>query len=205
MKKLLCLTIALMLVLSSMSALADGVAPATGTSPIKATAEATLRTIEVKFQETPFDASDDVTFLFYKPESDTSDNIIEENIVHADQIDYDANGFSFTVGTDVEAGKYILLIGGTDVDVPCLIRVELKESVTYGDVTLDTKIMSDDAIKVLKFSFNYPAEKAEFEANPVLKIAADVTHDGFVRSDDAIKVLKKAFGYPGIDLEAAGN
>ena len=63
-----------------MSALAAGVAPATGDSPIKATASVSLRTITVTFTDTPFDAADDVTFLFYIPESETSDNIIEENI-----------------------------------------------------------------------------------------------------------------------------
>ena len=184
-----------MLVLSSVSALAAGVTPATGTSPIKATAAVTLRTVKVTFTETPFDASDDVTFLFYKPESDSSDNIIEENIIHADQIDFDANGFSFTLASTVEAGKYILLIGGTDVDVPCLIRLELADAVKYGDIKIDEEINSSDLSLLAQYLAGFDSALAEVDGDPIAKAAADVEYDGEINSSDLSKLAQNLAGF----------
>lgn len=195
MKKLLCALLAMMLVLSSVSALAAGVTPATGTSPIKATAEVTLRTIKVIFTETPFDAADDVTFLFYKPESDSSDNIIEENIIHADQIDYDANGFSFTVSSEVEPGLYNLLIGGTDVDVPALLKVELKDAVKYGDIKVDEEINSADLSLLAQYLAGFDSALAEVDGNPVAKAAADVQYDSEINSADLSKLAQNLAGF----------
>lgn len=200
MKKIISLVLAMVLVLSSVSALAAGIAPATGTSPIKATAEAKVRTITVTFQETPFDAADDVTFLFYKPESESSDNIIEENIIHADQIDYAAAGFSFTVSSDVPAGNYNLLIGGTDVDVPCLIKVVLAEAAIKGDLNDDTQVTVADLTKLARYLAGFTADVAEFEENAVLKIAADVNQDDAVTVADLTKVARFLAGFTGVDL-----
>jgi hypothetical protein len=195
MKKLLCALLAMMLVLSSVSALAAGVAPATGTSPIKATAEVTLRTIKVTFTETPFDAADDVTFLFYIPENESSDNIIEENIIHADQIDYDANGFSFTLASTVEAGKYNLLIGGTDVDVPALLRVELADAVKYGDIKVDEAINSSDLSLLAQYLAGFDSALTEVDGNPIAKAAADVQYDSTINSSDLSKLAQHLAGF----------
>lgn len=180
MKKLLCVAIAVLLILSSVSALAASIAPATGTSPIKAEASVSGRTVTVEYTDTaPFVPGDDVTFLFYIPESETSDNIVDddEHIIHADQIDYDANGFSFTLSTSVEKGFYNLLIGGTDVDVPLLLKnVELKEAVKYGDVTADKHVTSADLVLLAQYLAGFDSAKKVF-AEPAVKLAANVTHD----------------------------
>ncbi len=201
MKKLLCLTIALMLVFSSVSALAAGVAPATGdNSPIEVAAEAKVRTINVKFEKSPFDAADDVTFLFYAPESAESDNILEENIIHADQIDYNAEGFSFTVSSDVEAGTYNLLVGGTDVNVPYLTAVTLAEAAMKGDLNDDQEVKVADLTKLARFLANFTDDVKEFEENPTLKIAADVNQDDAVSVADLTKLARFLANFEGVDL-----
>lgn len=203
MKKLLCLTIAVMLVLSSVSALAAGVAPATGDSPIEVSAEVKVRTINVKFEKAPFDAADDVTFLFYAPESAESNNILEEKIIHADQIDYDANGFSFTVGTDVEAGTYNLLVGGSDVDVPCLKSVELSAAAMKGDLNDDQEVLVADLTKLARFLAEFEDVVAEFDENAALKIAADVNQDDDVTVADLTKLARFLAEFEGVDLNDA--
>ena len=142
-----------------------------------------------------FDAADDVTFLFYIPESATSDNIIEENIIHADQIDYNAAGFSFTVSSEVEAGSYNLLIGGTDVDVPCLLKVELEDAVKYGDIKVDEAINSSDLSLLAQYLAGFDSALAEVNGNPIAKAAADVQYDGTINSSDLSKLAQHLAGF----------
>lgn len=209
MKKLLCLTIAVMLVLSSVSALAAGVAPVTGESNIKCDIEdvsVKVRTIKVEYENANFDAADDVTFLFYAPESAESDNIIDTNIYHADQVDYSADGYTFTLSTDVPEGTYNLLIGGTDEDVPCLVKgITLAKPYEYGDVDYSGGVDTLDVLKIAKYIVGFEAEKTEIDGDSAKKALADVTHDGGIDTLDTLKIAKWIVGFDGVDLGVAGN
>ena len=208
MKKIMSAVLTIALVLSSVSALAAGVAPAAGTSPIEATAAVNNRTITVAFTSTPFDENDDVTFLLYAPESATSNNIIEENIIHADQIDYKEEGFSFAVRPEVEAGDYNLLIGGTDVEVPCLVKVAITEvepepTVVKGDLDGDANIAISDLTKLARLLAGFADVEAECEANASLKEAADVNQDADITVADLTKLARFLAGFTGVDLNDA--
>ena len=207
MKKLLCLTIAVMLVLSSVSALAAGVAPVTGESNIKCDLEdvsVKVRKVKVAYENANFDAADDVTFLFYAPESAESDNIIDTNIYHADQVDYSADGYTFTLSNDVPAGTYNLLIGGTDEDVPCLVKgIELGAAAMKGDLNDDQEVAVADLTKLARYLANFTDDVNEFEENPALKVAADVNQDDAVSVADLTKLARYLANFTGVDLNDA--
>lgn len=208
MKKLLCLTIAVMLVLSSVSALAAGVAPVTGESNIKCDLEdvsVKVRKVKVAYENANFDAADDVTFLFYAPESAESDNIIDTNIYHADQVDYSADGYTFTLSNDVPAGTYNLLIGGTDEDVPCLVKgIVLGNAVTKGNINLseNEKPDSDDLLILARHVAKFDTI---IKTDSAAKEAANVTNDaeGLVDSDDLLKLARFVAKFA-VDLNAVG-
>lgn len=210
MKKIISAVIAIVLVLSlSLSVMADGVAPATGDSNIKceiSDVTVKVRTLTVKYSNANFDADDDVTFLFYAPESAESDNIIDTNIYHADQVEYSADGYTFTLSNDVPAGTYNLLIGGTDEDVPCLVKgITLARPYEYGDVDYSGGVDSLDILKIAKYIVGFEAEMAEIDGDSAKKALADVTWDGNVDSLDTLKIAKYVVGFEGVDLSVAGN
>ena len=208
MKKLLCLTIAVMLVLSSVSALAAGVAPVTGESNIKCDLEdvsVKVRTVKVSYENANFDAADDVTFLFYAPESAESDNIIDTKIYHADQVDFSADGYTFTLSSDVPEGTYNLLIGGTDEDVPCLVKgIELGAAVTKGNIDLseDNLVNSSDLLVLARYVAKFDTI---INTDSAAKEAANVTNDaaGAVDSADLLKLARYVAKFA-VDLNAEG-
>ena len=208
MKKLLCLTIAVMLVLSSVSALAAGVAPVTGESNIKCDLEdvsVKVRKVKVAYENANFDAADDVTFLFYAPESAESDNIIDTNIYHADQVDYSVDGYTFTLSNDVPAGTYNLLIGGTDEDVPRLVKgIVLGNAVTKGNIDLDEND-GVDAADLLILARHVAKFDTIIKTDSAAKEAANVTNDaeGLVDSDDLLKLARFVAKFA-VDLNAVG-
>lgn len=210
MKKIISIVLAIVMVLSlSLSAMADGIAPIIGDSNIECELKdvtVKTRTITVKYANANFDAADDVTFLFYAPESTTSDNIIDRNIYHADQVDYSANGYTFTLSNEVPEGTYNLLIGGTDEDIPCLVKgITLAKPYEYGDVDYSGGVDSLDILKIAKYIVGFEAEMAEINGDSAKKALADVTWDGNVDSLDTLKIAKYVVGFDGVDLGVAGN
>lgn len=212
MKKVISVLIASVMTIGlSVSALA--VTPVKGESPITISdVKVSGKTITAKYTCAGFDSADDVTFLFYAPQGDAEDiadkEIVDDYIYYADQIDAEGTTgtISFTVDSSLAKGDYALLVGGTDVDIPCLTKVTLDDSVKFGDVTLDSNVNSADLLRLAKFLADFEDEVKAFNDNPLLKNAADVTHDDKVNSADLLKLAKYLADFDGIDLDStAGN
>lgn len=160
--------------------------------------------------------SDDAEYLLYP--GDTTDDTIKTEwkngayptalsntadkgavAVNADGKRYDQ---SFTFG-NVAAGEYKLAILKPGKYVPKIVAVTVgtadlalgeQKLWLYGDVNYDGKILTNDAVQILRYANNkksvFNSGDAVTEAEQVL--AADVTGDSKVLTNDAVQILRYA-------------
>ncbi len=109
----------------------------------------------------------------------TSDNEAVAVVFDSGLVKAVGNGEAVITATSADDAKFTqsvkITVGKQTQPVP---------DFTYGDVTGDEKITSDDALTVLKAV----VKLIELDENQTL--AADVTGDGKVTSDDALEILK---------------
>ncbi len=131
------------------------------------------------------DVANDDTLLVLKPGADDT-AVKDSDIV---QIDQQADAFKTVVVGTLEDGTYTVKIGG-DGNIYTGTFTVGSQSTTHdvlmGDVDLNNRITSNDALQVLKYS----ADSDSCISTDDQKIAADVDANSRITSNDALQVLK---------------
>ncbi len=109
-------------------------------------------------------------------------------MVSVDKVTIDKDGKAKITVTAKMPGEVTLKVGIKDTSENIDIRLFVNgvSAYTFGDVTMDQKIDSGDALVVLKMAANL------LEGNTTEESAADVNGDGRVDSSDALLILKYA-------------
>lgn len=129
-----------------------------------------------------------VTIENYTGEQELICNSSFEEMVSVDKVTIDKDGKAKITVTAKMPGEVTLKVGIKDTSESIDIRLFVNgvSAYTFGDVTMDQKIDSGDALVVLKMAANL------LEGNATEESAADVNGDGKVDSSDALLILKYA-------------
>lgn len=141
--------------------------------------------ITVNFSVTGLTSEDYVTILIYK--EDDIEGYVDDDIVYINQVSADNNKIELAIPATSADGKYVVLMGGTDVATAKSTYFTIT-TLIYGDVDNNKIIDINDAVYVLKYSLDVNSVSEELQQ--IIVKAGNVNGGNVIDINDAVAILK---------------